>query len=225
MFNPLSNLLSKLVPSSVELHATDVCPACGSQLARGAAGWGERPREPLGENQAGSPGVSPHPPEDWHCPNPDCPPQVLKRLELWVSPGAMAISGCDAAVVKQLMERGLVRDAAEFYRLKIAELASLDSFDLPKARTLWEAIQASKQREAWRVLFGLGIPHIGAVEAQTLSKHFASLEDLFATGHKPLAKLDGVTEIVARSLTHWYGDPVNRKLIQRLARAGVNFQN
>lgn len=222
MIKSLGRVFAKLVVSHVELNPSETCPECGSQLAR-SAGWDERSREPL-STQDGSPEVSSHQPDDWHCPNPDCPPQVLKRVHLWASPAAMDIQGCDGALVTQLVQRGLVRDAAEFYRLKIAELASLDGFDLAKARTLWEAIQASKQREAWRVLFGLGIPNIGAAEAQALCKYFATLEDVFALGRERLAKLDGVNEMTARSLTHWYGDPVNRKLVRRLAKAGVNFK-
>lgn len=204
MIKLLQKIFVRLVASHVVLHDVKTCPDCGSQLARDAGG-----------NELNT---------IWHCPNPDCPPQVLKRVTLWASPGAMDIPGCDAALVAQLVQRGLVRDAAEFYQLKIAELASLEGFDLAKARTLWDAIQASKRREAWRVLFGLGIPSIGAMEAQTLCKHFATLEDLFALGRERLMKLEGVTETVARSLTHWHGDPVNRKLVRRLAKAGVNFQ-
>lgn len=223
MFKSLGNILGKLMTTHVELHASETCPDCGSQLARDADRWGERPRELLGKSKDGSPGVSPHQPETWHCPNPDCPPQVLKRVALWASPEAMDITGCDATLVAQLVNRGLVRDAAEFYRLRFAEIASLEGMDEVKTRSLWEAIVASKQREAWRVLFGLGIPSIGPVEAQTLGRHFASLEDLFAMGRERLAKLAGVTEVMARSVTHWYGDPVNRKLVRRLAKAGINF--
>lgn len=224
MIKLLQTMFSRLAASPVELHASETCPHCGSQLARDADGWGECPREPLGTTKDGSPGISPRQRDTWHCPNPDCPPQVLKRVVLWASPEAMEIQGCDAALVAQLVQRGLVRDAAEFYQLKIAELASLEGFDLTKARTLWEAIQASKQRDAWRVLFGLGIPNVGAAEAQTLCKHFTTLEDLFAMGRERLAKLDGVSDATARSLTHWYGDPVNRRLVRRLAKAGVNFK-
>ncbi len=209
MFKSLGKIFGKLMASHVELHASETCPECGSQLARDAVG---------------SPGVSPHQSAVWHCPNPDCPPQVLKRVALWASPEAMDIKGCDAALVAQLVNRGLVRDAVEFYRLKFAEIASLDGMDETKTQVLWDAIAASKQREAWRVLFGLGIPNIGAAEAQALCKHVASLEDLFAMGRERLAKLDGVTEVLARSLTHWYGDPVNRKLVRRLAKAGVNLE-
>lgn len=224
MFKALGNILGKLMTTHVELHASETCPECGSQLARDAVGWGERPREPLGTTQAGSPGVSPHQPAVWHCPNPDCPPQVLKRVALWASPEAMDIRGCDAALVAQLVQRGLVRDAAEFYRLRYAEIVSLDGMDETKTRALWDAIAASKQRETWRVLFGLAIPNIGAVEARALCQHFATLDELFAAGRERLVTLAGVTEVLARSLTHWYGDPVNRKLVQRLAKAGVNFQ-
>ena len=117
-----------------------------------------------------------------------------------------------------------MRDAAEFYRLRYAEIASLAGMDETKTRALWDAIAASNQREAWRVLFGLAIPNIGATEARTLCKHFATLEELFALGRERLAKLDGVTEVMARNLTHWHGDPVNRKLVRRLAKAGVNFK-
>ena len=224
LINRLGKFFRKLVISHVELHASETCLECGSQLARDADGWGERPREPLGESKEGSPGVSPHRSVVWHCPNPDCPPQVLKRVALWASPEAMDIQGCDAALVGQLVQRGLVHDAAEFYRLKFAEIGSLEGMDETKSRALWDAIEASKQREAWRVLFGLGIPNIGAAEAQALCKHVASLEDLFALGRERLLKLDGVTEVMARSLTHWYGDPVNRKMVKRLEKAGVNLK-
>jgi DNA ligase (NAD+) len=224
VFKSLGNIFAKLVVSPVELHASETCPHCGSQLARDADGWGERSREPRGEFKNGSPGVSPHQPIGWQCPNPDCPPQVLKRVALWAAPEAMDIKGCDTALVTQLVQRGLVRDAAEFYRLRFTEIASLNGMDEIKTRALWEAIAASKQRETWRVLFGLGIPNIGAAEAQTLCKHFASLEDLFAVGRERLGKLDDVTEVMAYSLTHWYGDPVNRKLVRRLAKAGVNLK-
>jgi DNA ligase (NAD+) len=204
MFKALGNILGKLMTTHVELHESKTCPDCGSQLARDA-----------GDNQLNA---------IWHCPNPDCPPQILKRVALWASPEAMDIRGCDAALVAQLVQRGLVRDAAEFYRLRYTEIASLEGMDETKTRALWDAIAASKQREAWRVLFGLGIPNVGATEAQALCRHFASLEDLFAAGRERLTTLAGVTEVMARSLTHWHGDPVNRKLVQRLAKAGVNFQ-
>lgn len=222
MLNKLGKLLGKLIASPVELHPSRTCPECGSQLAREAKGWGERTREPAPSTPAGSPGVSPHQPANWQCPNPDCPPQVLKRVALWVSPEAMDLQCCDTTLVAQLVNRGLVRDAADFYRLKVAEITALEGMTTDRAKQVFDAITASLKREAWRVLYGLGIPNIGTVEAQALCKHFPTLDALFAAGRERLAKLDGVTETAARSLTHWYGDPVNRKIVKRLEKAGVN---
>lgn len=202
MFKKLGNFLGTFRPTPVDLHPSATCPECGSTLAR----------EPGAANNV------------WLCPNPDCPPQVLKRVGLWASPEAMDIAGCDAALVTQLVQRGLVRDAADFYRLKLAEIAALQGMSKESGQKLFDAITASMKREAWRALFGLGIPNIGATEAQRLCKHFAALDALFATGMERLMKLEGVSEVMARSLTHWYGDPVNRKLVGRLAKAGVNFK-
>ena len=204
MFKTLGKVFAKLAVSPVELHALETCTECGSQLAKDA-----------GSNKSNT---------SWRCPNPDCPPQGLKRVALWASPEAMDIQGCDAALAAELVQRGLVHDAAEFYRLKYSEIVLLEGVDETKSRTLLDAIEASKQREAWRVLFGLGIPNIGAAEAQALCKRVASLEDMFAMGRERLLRLDGVTEVMARSVTHWYGDPVNRKLVKRLEKAGVDFK-
>ena len=204
MFKTLGNLFGSLRVSRVKLHASETCPECGSRLAL----------DPNGKEFTGV----------WHCPNPDCPPQVLKRVALWVSPEAMAIKGCDAAMVDQLVKRGLVHDAADFYRLRVAEIAALDGMSRDTAQKLFDSITASMKREAWRVLFGLGIPHLGVGEAQTLCKHFAALDALFETGRERLLKLENVTEVMARSLTHWSGDPVNRRLVRRLERAGLNFK-
>lgn len=136
----------------------------------------------------------------------------------------MDIQNCDAAVLKQLVERGLVRDAADFYRLNPAELTSLEGMSTGPARALVDAIEASKQREAWRVLFGLGIPQLGGEEAKALCGHFDSLQDLFAAARERLLELEGISETTARQLKRWLGDPVNRKLVRRLERAGVNFK-
>ena len=146
----------------------------------------------------------------------------MKRVALWASPEAMDIAGCGAVLVAQLVNKGLVFDAADFYRLKLTEIAALDGMTKEKAQQVFDAITASMKREAWRALFGLGIPNIGAMEAQTLCKHFATLDGLFAMGRERLMKLEGVSEVVARSLTYWYGDSVNRKLVRRLEKAGVN---
>ncbi len=205
MFKSLVNIFSKLMATRVELHASATCPECGSQLAR----------------EAGD-----HAPKtSWQCPNPDCPPQVLQRVVLWASPEAMDIMGCDTGIVSQLVSRGLVRDAAEFYRLRLAEIAALDGMDKQRAGELFDAIRASKSQAAWRVLFGLGIPNVGATESQTLCRNFPTLDGLFAAGRERIAGNGGVSEVVARNVADWFADPVNRKLITRLEKAGVNFRS
>ena len=194
----------KVMATHVVLHASKTCPECGSLLAR------DGDKEPNAV---------------WHCPNPDCPAQVRRGLVHWCSPAAMDIAGGDEKLVALLVRRGLVRDAAELYRLRVKELAALPGMGKDSAQKFFDAITASMKREAWRVLFGLGIPNIGAPEAQLFCQHFTTLDALFATGRERLLKLAGVTEVMARSLTHWSGDPVNRKLIRRLEKAGVNFKS
>ncbi len=188
----------------VVVHASETCAECGSLLAQAADA---KPLNAL-----------------WLCPNPDCPAQVRRGLVHWCSPAAMDIAGGDEKLVALLVGRGLVRDVAELYRLRVKELAALPGLNQDSAQKFFDAITASMKREAWRVLFGLGIPSIGAVEAQLFCRHFATLDALFATGRERLMKLTGVTKIMAGSLTHWHGDPVNRKLVRRLEKMGVNFK-
>lgn len=197
-------LLGKLTVPPVVLHTTEKCPECGSLLAQDAT---SNPLDAL-----------------WLCPNPDCPAQVRRGLVHWCSPAAMDIAGGDEQLVALLVGRGLARDVAELYRLRVKELAALPGMDQDSAQKFFDAITASMKREAWRVLFGLSIPNIGAAEAQLFCQHFPTLDALFATGRERLMKLVGVTEVMARSLTHWHGDPVNRKLLRRLEQAGVNFK-
>jgi DNA ligase (NAD+) len=203
MLKSLGKFFEKLASKHVQLHETRTCPHCGSRLARD-----------IENDSAEAP---------WVCPNPDCPPQLLKRVALWASAEAMDIAGCDEVVVTKLVATGLVHDAPEFYGLKVSEIAALDGMDAARARELWNAIDASRKREAWRVLVGLGISGIGKIEAQIFCAHFKSLEDLFGVGRERLARLDDVTETMARNLTRWYSDPVNRRVVRRLERAGVNF--
>lgn len=219
----LAARLGKQAGDVKEFHTSRTCPECGSKLFK-SDGWCERPRKPREDSKDGSPGVSLHQPTEWYCPNPDCPAQVRRGLAHWCSPEAMDIAGGSAELAAKIVKRGLARDVAELYRIKVAELAALPGMDRDSAQKFFDGITASMKREAWRVLFGLGIPNIGVAEAQVLCGHFASLDDLFATGRERLLKLAGVTEIMARNLTHWSGDPVNRKLLRRLEKAGVNFK-
>jgi DNA ligase (NAD+) len=129
------------------------CPECGSRVSR-AAGVGDE-------------GVA------WRCVNPDCPAQVRGRIEHWCARGAMDIEGGGEVLVAQLVQRGLVLDVADLYRLKLNELVGLERMGEKSARNFVDAIQASKTRDLWRLLFGLGILHVGAGVAKALGRAFA----------------------------------------------------
>lgn len=229
MFKSLSKFFGGSAGEPAVFHPTDTCPNCGSKLMRATR------RDELCESQTrsearGKDGDSCHSslPNDgdaWSCPNPDCPPQVRARIEHWCSPAAMDIPGGDAAMVEKLVAHGLVRDVAELYRLKVKELAALPGMNKDSAQKFFDALTASLKRDAWRVLFGLAIPSVGVNEAQTLGKSFRALDDLFAAGRERVQKTSGVSEVVARSLADWYDDSVNRKIVTRLAKAGVNFKS
>ncbi|MCX6896014.1 MAG: hypothetical protein NTZ16_11055, partial [Verrucomicrobia bacterium] len=148
-----------------------------------------------------------------------------RGLAHWCAPEVMDIPGADAALIAQLVGWGLVRDIAELYRLKVAELAALPGGDEVSVRKFWDAIAASRQREAWRLLVGLEIPLVGAAEAQLLTAGFPTVDAVFAAGAPRLMQDAGVSAAVAQSIIRWHSDSVNRQLIKRLQKAGLNFQS
>ncbi len=165
----------------------------------------------------------------WRCPNMDCPAQVRGRIEHWCSRKAMDIEGGGTVLVKQLVEqlaaRGLVLDVAELYRLSKSEVASLERMGDKSAQNFIDGLEASKSRDLWRVLFGLGILHVGAGVAKSLSRHFANMNDLIQCGMDQLVALDDVGEVIARSLVDWFSDARNQDLLRRLEKAGVNMES
>lgn len=185
------------------------CPECGSKVARAAGAGGG------GDDE----GVV------WRCLNPDCPAQVCARIEHWCSRGAMDIEGGGEVLVRQLVSTGLVRDVADLYSLRLDEVANLERMGEKSARNFLEAVEASKQRDLWRVIFGLGILHVGAGVAKALGRSFATLDDLLAASVDQLTQCEDVGEVIASSIVQWTGDPRNRKLVERLRKAGVNFKS
>jgi NAD-dependent DNA ligase len=209
-------------------HPTEKCPECGTPLMRATAQdeLRESPTESPTRQKNGDSCISSLPHEDvnWRCPNLDCPAQIRARIEHWCSPGAMDIVGSSAALVAQLAGKGLARDVAELYRLRVAEIAALQGMDKDSAKSFFDAITASRKREAWRVLFGLGIPQVGPDQAKSLCRHFASVDNVLAASTERLMKAEGVSQVAARSVVHWHSDSVNRRLVRRLFKAGVNFK-
>ena len=161
----------------------------------------------------------------WACPNQDCPARIRERIAHWCSPEALDIAGVDTALIATLVGKGLTYDVAEIYRLKLKEIAALEGMSPEAAQQLFDGITASMKRDGWRLLFGLGIPLVGAAEAQALGRGFPSVDAVFAAGAPRLMREGGVNEVVAESIVRWYGDSVNRRLMKRLEKAGLNFKS
>jgi DNA ligase (NAD+) len=202
----VSVVLNKRTGSAKSFQFPKVCPECGSKVFKTIG---------ADEEEAAA----------WRCPNPDCPAQVRGRIEHWCSRGAMDIEGGGEVLAAQLVNSGLVRDVAELYQLKLAEVANLERMGEKSAKNFIDAVAASKTRDAWRVLFGLGILHVGAGVAKALGRHFATLDDVLAASAERLMEADDIGEVIAQSIVYWHSDSVNRKLLDRLRKAGLNFKS
>jgi len=199
-------VLTKRTGKEVPFHYPKVCPECGSKLMK----------EVTGGSQEGA---------AWYCPNADCPAQLRGHLEHWCARGAMDIEGGGEVLVRQLVESGLVRDVAELYKLKLDEVANLERMGEKSAQNFLDGVEASKSRDAWRVLYGLGILHVGTGAAKSLCKQFPMLDDIFGASAEQLMEAEDIGEVIARSLTQWFSDSHNRNLVDRLRKAGVNFKS
>jgi DNA ligase (NAD+) len=156
------------------------------------------------------------------CTNPSCPAQLLRRLEHFASRGAMDIEGLGESMVSQLVASGLVQDIPGIYHLTPPALLTLERVGEKSASNLIAAIEGSKQRTLWRLLFGLGILHVGAVAARKLAAHFGSLDRLATATEDELQSVEDVGEVMARSIRQWFENPKVVDLLSRLREAGLN---
>ncbi len=159
------------------------------------------------------------------CENPDCPAQVRERLEHWCSRGAMDIEGGGQVLIQKLVERGLASNLAELYQLKLEEVAALERMAEKSAQNFLDGLEASKQRDLWRLVFGLGILHVGAGVAKTLGRNYPDLFQLMDATEDQLVAIDEIGEVIAASLVNWFGEPAHQELIAKLERAGLNFKS
>ena len=161
----------------------------------------------------------------WRCPNPDCPAQVRGRLEHWCMRGAMDVEGGGEVLVRQLVAAGMALDAGELYELDVEQVAGLERMAEKSAQNFIDGLEASKSRDLWRMVFGLGILHVGAGVAKALCRAFPNLTELMDGTEEQLVAIDDVGEVIAKSLHRWFGEPENRELIKRLRREGINFES
>jgi DNA ligase (NAD+) len=157
------------------------------------------------------------------CPNTHCPEVVKRRLEHFAARGAMDIRGLGESVVAQLVDAGLVRDAADLYDLDALRLAGLERQGAKSIDNLLKALAESKNQPPWRLVFGLGILHVGATAARTLMEHFGGIDALAAASIEELTQCPDIGPVVAPSIHAWFRDPVNVALLDRLRSAGLTF--
>ena len=158
------------------------------------------------------------------CENPDCPAQRLRRLIHFCSRDAMDIEGLGPAVLEQLLDNNLIHNVYDIYSLDYAAVAALEGLGEKSAENFSTAIENSKQNDLYRVIFGLGIRHIGQKAAKLLAAHFGSMEALMEADMEALGGIDGFGEIMAKSVVAFFSLPQSRHLVQQLQQAGVNMQ-
>ena len=173
----------------------------------------------------------------WRCENTSCPAKLQRGLEHFASRGAMNIDGLGESLIAQLIATGLVRDYVDLYQLTADALAGLTStsvrsdgkeivrrFGAKNALKVVAQIDRSRQNDLWRLIFGLGIRHIGERAAQVLARAFGSMEALCAATVEELQSTSEVGPVLAASLRSWLDEPRNRALVDRLREAGVRTE-
>lgn len=157
------------------------------------------------------------------CINPLCPAQIKEGLNHFASRDAMNITGLGPAVVEKLFAAQLVEDVAGIYHLTVEDLLTLEGFKEKSAEKLYEAIQASKENSAEKLLFGLGIRHVGSKVSQILLQEFHDLDQLATADPERIASIDSLGMVVAESLKRYFAQEGSKRLLQELKEAGVNM--
>ena len=177
----------------------DTCPSCGAKVVH------------LEDEAA------------LRCINPECPAQTLRNLIHFASRAAMDIDGLGKAVAAQLVDKGYVRCAADLYDLTAEQLLTLDKFKQKSVENLLGAIEASKENNLDKLLFGLGIRNIGDKAAALLAEHFGSMEAVQAADAEAISAIDGFGGVMAQSVVEFFAREGTADLVDRLRRAGVNM--
>lgn len=157
------------------------------------------------------------------CPNVDCPAQRQARIEHYASRGAMDIEGLGERTAMLLLERELVHDPGDLYRLGAADLQTLDGFGAVSAGNLLAGIEGSKQRPLGNLLVGLNIAHLGSAGSQVLARAFGHLDGILDASEEDIAALEGIGPIIARSVSAFFGNERNREVVEKLRSAGVDL--
>lgn len=157
------------------------------------------------------------------CINPRCPAQIKEGLIHFASRDAMNISGLGPSIVEKLFAANLVKDVADIYRLTVEDLLLLDGIKEKSAQKLYQAIQASKENSAEKLLFGLGIRHVGSKASQLLLQNFHSIESLAQANPEEIASIESLGSVIAQSLQTYFATEGSEILLRELKESGVNL--
>ena len=157
------------------------------------------------------------------CINPRCPAQIMEGLIHFASRDAMNITGLGPSIVEKLFAANLVKDVADIYRLKENDFLLLEGVKEKSASKLYQAIQASKENSAEKLLFGLGIRHVGSKASQLLLQHFHSIENLAQADPEEVASIESLGSVIAQSLQTYFATEGSEILLRELKEAGVNL--
>jgi len=182
-------------------HLPRVCPVCGAPTAKDEDGAFLR------------------------CTGAECPAQLGRNIAHFVSRDAMDIEGFGSAIVDALIEKGLLRSAADIYYLTLDEMKSLWQKGELAAAKLLSAIEASKEQDLSRLIFALGIRQVGAKTGKVLANRFGTLDALMSATEEELTDVQDVGAVTARSIADWFAQPQSQHVVQRLREAGVNFES
>ena len=159
----------------------------------------------------------------WKCTNYSCGAQLRRRIEHFASKQAMDIEGLGEALVSQLVDAGLLKSLADIYTLDRESLLTLERMGEKSAANLLSAIEQSRKQPLWRLLNGLGIPHIGVTSARDLASRFQTLDALAKASEETLLTIHSIGEIMASAIHAWFQSEENRSLLESLRAAGLNF--
>ena len=187
--------------NSVPYIMPEICPSCGSKTSR------EKDEAAI------------------RCLNPDCPSQLLRTLIHFCSRDAMDIEGMGEAVLKVFVEKGIVKTADDIYHLNSDEIALIDRMGKKSAENLINAAEKSKDNDLSKLIFALGIRHIGQKAGALLSQHFMSIDNLMNATAEDICSIDGFGEITAQSVVDFFSLESSKNLVEKLKNSGVNTES
>ena len=197
----VSVVREKRPEGTIPYHLPETCPVCGAPVERDPDGAAIR------------------------CTGAECPAQLLRNLIHFASRDAMDIDGVGPAVMRQLIEHGLVSNPADLYDLRAEQLADLERMGTKSAQNAVDAITKSKENDLWRLIFALGIRQVGAKAAKILAAHFGSMEALRRATAEELTQIDDVGAVTADYIIRWMSSDQAADLLERLKAAGVNMES